>query len=125
MRAPLTAIQRAGGLSTGQVVTLLVGLTLSLAELHACGTLSGPLHPRDVEVDESGRPALRASTAPEHWTERDDLTALLRLGTALAAGDDALALALGTRAGCGELELVNLAGWLLAFATPEPLMVRR
>jgi len=117
----LSGIERVGGLSAGQVVTTLVGLALWLGELHAGGRWGGPLQPRQVEVSDSGRPQGRPSTTPEGWRDQDDVLALLRLGAALAAGDDILGEALRDRADSGPWELIAVASWLLTLATPEPL----
>ena len=120
----LSALQRVGGMSAGQVVTTLVGLGLCLGELHTNRRFGGPVHPRHVEIDEDGRPRLRAAEVPENWCTRDDVLALLRLGVALAAGEGELALSLRDRARSTELELElgAVVCWLLTLATPEPLV---
>jgi len=121
MPLPLTRSVPAGGLTDGQLVTLLVGIGLTLIEVHAAGKCHGSLHPFHVELDERGRPMLRPSDAPDGWAQRDDVLAVLRLGTALARPEGSMATELRAYASGGELALDHVVPWLLDLADPVPL----
>ena len=121
MPSPLIRSVPAGELADGQLVTLLVGIALALVEVHEAGRCHGSLHPVHVELDERGRPLLRTSKAPDGWAQRDDVLAVLRLGTSLARPEGALATALRGYATNGELQLTKVVPWLLTLAVPVPL----
>jgi hypothetical protein len=96
-------------LTAGQAVTLLVGVTVEVLEAHRDGTVVGPLHPRRLEVDATGRPVLAPAPPPPGWTTADDLVAVTRL-----------ARALGLRPMVAD-DLREGLRRLLVSATPEPL----
>jgi hypothetical protein len=103
------------------LVTLLVGIGLMLIELHAAGKVHGSMHPAHVGLDERGRPMLRQASAPDGWTQRDDVLALLRLGASLARPASSIATELRAYATGGELALDRLVPWLFRLAAPAPL----
>jgi hypothetical protein len=121
----LTAWQRAGGMSRGQVVTVLVGLALCLHELHAARLLAGPFQPRDIVIDGVGRPGLLPAAHPVDWSRSQDVTALLRFGASLTPADPELAKLLRLRAASPRTSTSELAHWLLGLAAPEPLLLRQ
>ena len=123
MPSPLTRCVPAGGLTDGQLVTLLVGIGLTLIEVHATRRCHGSLHPFHVELDERGRPMLRPSHAPDGWAQRDDVLAVLRLGTSLVRPDGSMATQLRAYASDGELSLDQVMPWLLRLAEPVPLPI--
>ena len=73
-------------LSLGQSVTLLVGVAVEVLEAHRAGKVVGPLHPRCLLVDGTGRPVLAPAPTPPGWTATDDLVAVTRLARALGLG---------------------------------------
>lgn len=107
-------------LDDGQVTTLLVGLGLELVQIHREGRAYGPVHPAHVTVDARGRPYLAHVQPPPGWTSHDDWVALLRLGRHMGASARAQTLAWES---AGHREGVDLLGWLMGWATPEPLPV--
>ncbi len=121
MPSPLVRSVPVGGLTDGQLVTLLVGIGLTLVDVHSAGKCHGNMHPVHVELDKHGRPMLRASSAPEGWARRDDVLAMLRLGTSLARQDGSIGAALRGYAASGELALDQVVPWLLRLAEPAPL----
>lgn len=109
---------QAGGLTDGQLVTLLVGVALELLTLHESGDAYGPIHPAHVRLDATGRPQLVDVVAPPGWTPHDDWVALLRLGRYLGASDRAGVLSWKS---VGGIEGVELLQWLMRWSAPEPL----
>ena len=76
---PLPHLLSAASLTVAQRRTVVVGVALAVAAAHRVGRVVGPLHLTHVEVDETGRPRIRAVVAPPGWRIDDDLTALHRL----------------------------------------------
>jgi len=109
---------RAGRLSDGELVTLLVGVGVELLPLHESGHAYGSIHPAHIRPDSTGRPRLVDVVAPAGWTPHDDWVALLRLGRHLGASDRSRVLSWKS---VGGLEGVELLQWLMRWSDPEPL----
>ena len=122
MSQPLRAVVGPSGLSDAQLVTLLVGLALALLDVHADRNCHGAVHPAHIDLDGAGRPILLRSPAPSGWTPRDDVVALLRLGTSLASAGSTLSEQLRTCAAATDLSLTTLIPWLLNLGEPAPLL---
>lgn len=127
MSVPLTRVAGMTRLSDGQIVTLLVGVSMALSDMHAKGRCHGSLHPVHVELDHDGRPLLRSAQAPDGWTSQDDVLAVLRLGTSLCSEGGNLAESLRGYArdhlGTEGLSVRAILPWLLKLAPPKPLLV--
>jgi hypothetical protein len=111
-----TLLARRGGLSPGEVVTLVVPLARRLAALHAAGAAHGAVDIAHVVVASDGRAFLTVGSGD--GSERDDVAALVRLATeALGPSrDDSL---LGVLRASGTA--THLAAALLDVCAPEPL----
>jgi len=110
---------RSSPLTDGEVVTVLVGIALELAALHAAGKTYGSLHPVHVSVDGSGRPHLERVESTTAWSEGDDVTAVLRLGCSLSTVGGSLHRNL-LACSRGDIQTVDaLLHLLLQAGTPE------
>jgi hypothetical protein len=118
---PLTGYQRAGSLSPGQVVTLLVGIGIQLHQLHRLGRRIGWLQPRHILLGSDGCPRIEPGSTAVGWDERDDVVALLRLGMSLAGGTGELAARLRERSQQADDNLADVVRWLVRVAPPAPL----
>ena len=112
----------AGTMSAGQIVTAIVGVGLCLETVHRCGEFVGWLHPRSVSIDPRGRPTVVSSEVPPGWGVPDDVTALLRLGVALAVNHPPLARAMRELASEQPHSLSGVTQWVLGLARPLPLL---
>jgi hypothetical protein len=118
-KRPLMA--RSSPLSDGEVVTLLIGLALELAALHAAGKTYGSLHPVHVSVDARGRPHVERVESTNAWSEADDVMAVLRLGCSLSSIGGSLHQALVARSRVGSQTIEALLHFLLEAGTPKPI----
>lgn len=110
----------------GELVTLLVGVGLELAELHRAGRSHGALHPVHIECDSSGRPRLRPMGRSAGDGPQGDVLALLRLGAALGGEGSRVAAACRTdlyerRQAVCHRSLQEVVSWLLTLAAARPL----
>lgn len=111
-------IARKTSWTDGEVVTVLIGVALELAALHAVGQTYGSLHPVHVGVDSRGRPHLRRVEATCEWSEADDVRAVVRLGWSLSSPGRLQGML--TSCARSDVQTIDaLTAWLLRVCAPE------